>query len=334
MSSMKYVDVSITRQTSTTAQRGFGVALILGTSKVQAYKEYTDAATISTDYGSGSKEAKIATALFSGTPKVDKVVSLGILYNGATGNPADLTAALNTLVLTHNDWYYLITPEQGDDEINALGAWAQANDKLYFVETTNQTLIHSGMNTAVLVTDRAATEFQAAAWVGVGAPLEVGSFTWTFKQLPGMTPAAYDSAAVDAIHARNFNTFIKQSGVNITSNSKTAGGEWIDIIQSIHALESRISDAIFNLQVTMPKIPFTDAGIALVASQVTDVLQDAFNAGMIADEDGKPLYTVTVPSRASISAEDRAARNLPGIPFTATLSGAVEKVEISGVVTV
>jgi hypothetical protein len=55
---------------------------------------------------------------------------------------------------------------------------------------------------------------------------------------------------------------------------------------------------------------------------------------MIADEDGKPLYTVTVPSRASISAEDRAARNLPGIPFTATLSGAVEKVEISGVVTV
>jgi hypothetical protein len=328
------VTVNITRQTATSAQRGFGTALLLGTSKVLAYKEYTDAASIATDYGAGSKEAKIATALFSGTPKVDKVVSLGIVYNGQTGNPADMTAALNTLVLSHNDWYYLVTPEQGDDEIAALGAWATANDKLYFVETTNQTLVHTGMNTVVLVTDKAATEFQAAAWVGVGAPLEVGSFTWTFKTLSGMTPAAYDDSVVNAIHDRNFNTYIKQSGVNITSNSKTAGGEWVDIIQSIHALESEIADSVFQLQVSTPKIPFTDAGIALVASKITDVLQKYFNVGMIADEDGKPLYTVTVPSRSSIPAEDRAARNLPGIPFTAVLAGAIETVEISGVVTV
>lgn len=330
----RYVDVTITRQTTAVAQQGFGTALILGTSKAQAYKEYTTAAEIGTDFGAASDEAKIAEKLFGGTPKVEKVVVLGILYDGATGNPADMVAALNTLILTKNDWYYLISPEQGDDEITALSTWADANGKLYFVDTTNQNLVNTGLNTVVMVHNEAATTWPAAAWVGVGGPLDVGSFTWTFKTLPGINPTTYDETAVSAIHAKNFNTYIKQSGVNITSNGKTAGGEWIDVIQSQHYLTARISEAVFGLMARMSKIPFTDAGIGLVVAEIEAVLQQAFNQGIIADEDGKPLYSVSAPSRSEVPANDRANRHLPDINFTAVIAGAVEDVGVNGLLTI
>lgn len=330
----RYVDVTITRQTAAVAQAGFGTALILATSKVQAYKEYTTAAAIGVDLGAGSAEAKLAEKLFGGTPKVDKVAVLGIVYNGETDNPTELTAALNALILANNDWYYLLSPEKGDDEIVALSSWADANGKLYFADTINQSLAVTGMNTIIMVHNEAATTYPAAAWVGVGAPLAIGSFTWSFKTLPGINPSTYDETAVNAIHDKSFNTYIRQSGVNITSNGKTAGGEWIDIIQSQHYLEARISEAVFGLMARLPKIPFTDGGIALVVSEIEAVLQQAFNQGIIADEDGKPLYSVSAPSRSDIPTNDRANRRLPDIKFSAILAGAVEDVGVNGVLSI
>lgn len=331
----RYVDVVITRQTQAVAQAGFGMPLILGTSKAQPYTEYTTAAAVAADFGAESKEAKIAEKMFSGNPKIDKVAAFGIVYNGATGDGSALITALNTLVLSNNDWFYLYTPEQTADEITALSAWADANGKLYFVDTADQTLANTGLNTIVVVSPTAATEFPAAAWIGYGAPLEVGSFTWTFKTLPGVTPVTYNEGQVTAIHDKSMNTYIRQSGVNITSNGKTAGGEYIDIIQSQHYLTARITEAVFQVLASRKKVPMTDAGISLIVAAVEKVLQQAGNAGMIAEaEGGQYDYNVTAPARADIPDNDRANRRLPDIRFAAVMAGAIEDVGINGVISV
>jgi hypothetical protein len=91
-----------------------------------------------------------------------------------------------------------------------------------------------------------------------------------------------------------------------------------------------MTEAVFRLLATNPKIPYTDAGIAMVVAEVDKVLKQAFKQGIIADENGEPLYTITVPKRADIPANTKAQRILSDIEWTATIAGAVEKVEIKG----
>ena len=78
------------------------------------------------------------------------------------------------------------------------------------------------------------------------------------------------------------------------------------------------------------KIPYTDAGIAQVESQVRAQLDDGITAGGIAPEP----YTVTVPKAAAAAPADRAARILRNVKFSARLAGAIQKIVIQGVLTV
>lgn len=334
----RYVDSTITRQTSAVSQAGFGTVLILGLSKVQAYKEYdstTAVSGISTDFGAGSKEAKLVTALMGQNPRPTKVAVLGILFTEGSSPIGDLATALNTLILTNNDWYYLTSTGQADPTITALAAWAATQEKLYFASTSNKTLgtALNQLQTALLVHDNPQS-YPAEAWVGVAAPLQPGTFTFTFKNLSGIAPAAYNATDISAIHTANGNTYIKEGGVNITSNGKTTSGEWIDIIQSQHYLNARITENVFGLLVREKKVPFDVGGIAMTVAEVEKAIKGAPDGMIAKDENGKIIYTVTAPNIADISANDKAARRLPGVKWRVTLAGAVENVDIDGVLAI
>lgn len=333
--SNRYVDVTITRQTKTVSQKGFGMPLILSHEKAMPYKEYSGdsaLADISTDFGGTStKTYKLAAALLSGTPKVDKIAILGILWvESATVAP--LTDALNTLILDHNDFFYVTCTAQADATITALSTWIATQEKFYFASTLNKTLSATlnNLNAVILVHPTPAT-YPAEAWIGACAPLAVGSFTWTFKTLNGIVPSNYNTTDINTIEANKASTYIKEGGVNITSKGQTTNGEYIDIIQSQYYVKSRMVEAVFGLLARMPKVPFTDNGIALVVSEVEGVLKDSFNQGIIAaDAEGNPIFTVDAPTRSEVSASDRANRVLPNIAWSATIAGAVENADISG----
>ena len=133
------------------------------------------------------------------------------------------------------------------------------------------------------------------------------------------------------IHNANASTYIKEGGVDITSHGVVASGEYIDVIQSQYFLQSRMTENIFGLLVNTDKVPFTTKGIALVAAEVEKTLKQAYSQGIIAeDADGKPIYSVIVPSIDDISDTDKSNRRLPNVSWTCTIAGAVEDVDVNG----
>ena len=340
--SNRYVDVVITRQTQALSQMGFGLTLILSLDKALPYKEYsgdTALAEIGTEFGVESKTYKLASAIFGQTPKPSKVAVYGVgTYVDGVDPASELSAALNELVLTRNDWYYLTCTEQADAEITELSTWINTKEKLYFASTANETLAETlNSDRTVLLVHPNPETYPAEAWVGACAPLKIGSYTWTFKTLSGIAPAAYDTTTINDIEAANGSTYIAEGGVNITSKGVTTSGEYIDIIQSQDYLKARMTENVFGLLVRSPKVPFVDGGIALVVAEgektlSTEVVDERTGEGIIArDVDGNPMYTIDAPTRAEISVNDRAGRILPDLKWDATIAGAIENVRIRGV---
>ncbi len=81
----------------------------------------------------------------------------------------------------------------------------------------------------------------------------------------------------------------------------------------------------------LPKIPFTDAGIAIIEGEIRAQIADGQGDNFIALD---PEPTVTVPKAVDVSSIDRANRLLPDVEFTFRAAGAIHQVDINGVVTV
>ena len=98
------------------------------------------------------------------------------------------------------------------------------------------------------------------------------------------------------------------------------------------AIEADISSRVINLFVTADKIPMDDTGIGQVASCVVSSLQSFENTGAL---DASPKFSITVPSEADISGQNRADRILdPPIRAVARSSGAIHRANINVSVTV
>lgn len=174
------------------------------------------------------------------------------------------------------------------------------------------------------------------AWMAKVFNHDPGSETWAFKTLNGITASSLTSEQTRDLENENLNYYISCAGRNITRNGKMVGGEWIDVIRFRDWLKNQMQIQIYRLFIKNPKIPYTDAGIALIENQMEAVLKAGQTAGGIAeteyDEDENEIsgYTVTVPKAASLSSEQRARRVLPDCKFTARLSGAIHAVELRG----
>lgn len=331
--SNRYVTVTITRQTKAVSEKGFGTPLVLATSKDLPYKVYTDIEQVTADFATTTEEYKLLSRMFSQNPRPAEIAVFGVQYDEALGDPATLVTALNDLIKTRNDFYYLTSVIQGDDEITALAEWISTQDKIYAVSTSSDTLYTtlSGLydNVFVLVHDQP-RQYPAEGLVAQLAPLPIGSYTWTFKTIQGVSPAAFDDMKIDDIHNHNACTYIRESGVDITSHGVATSGEYIDVVQAIHFIKARMAESVFRLLATKKKVPYTDGGIAMVIAKMDEVLRQAFKQGIIADENGEPLYSITVPKRDDIPENTRAQRTLPDIEWSATIAGAIEKVDIRG----
>lgn len=334
---MRYVNVQITRETKPISEKGFGLPLVLATSKDLPYTMYTDISEVADDFAADSKEYKLLSRMFGQNPRPAEIAVYGVQYDGATDSPTELTTALNDLIKTHNDFYYLVSPEQGDDEITALAEWTNTQDKLYGATTSNKDLAAALKgrydNTFLVIHDKP-DSYVAEGLIATCAPRVIGSYTWTFKTVQGVPAVSFDNTTINEIHANNASTYINEAGVLMNSHGVVTSGEYIDVIQSTHFLKARLAEYVFRLLALKDKVPYTDAGIALVVAEVDKVLKQAFKQGIIADDNGEPLYTITVPKREDIPANTRAQRILPDVKWTAVIAGAVEKVEIRGTLTI
>lgn len=334
MSNFRDVEVVITRETSAVTQAGFGKPLILSGEQDHPYTSYTDLSSVAEDFAETTETYKIANRIFGQTPRPQEIAILGVEYDSEADDPSTLISALNENA--SEDFYFVLSTEQGEDEIKAISTWVDAQERIYFASSDNPTIL------AQLESDRTALllhsdprSYPAEGWVGRCAPETPGSITWKFKTINGILDPGYSTTQVNNIEDDGGNTYIRQGGILHTTPGQVTSGEWIDVIRSQDFVTARIREEVFRVLVNAPKVPYTNGGIAMITSAVESVLQTAYNNGMIADdEDGVPLYTVSAPKRHEVPANDRANRFLPDVKFVFELSGAVHKTRITGVIRV
>lgn len=316
---------------------GFGIPLLLVENAAKAV-EYTVINSL----------ADVVTAGFAAETDIYKAAQLLFMQNNApkqiavcavTGTAA---VAMTDVILVNRDWRHLIVINEGEDPTNyndLIAAVEPLTGKMLFIglpvdDSTSITV--NGLRRAVLFfyTPTADHPVPVAALVGEVAGRTAGSFTYKNLILTGIPELELTDVQIDNIHKKGGITFIAKAGDNVTSEGTVAGGEYIDIIDTEDYVVQQLAYKTQKLLNTASKIPFDNNGIAMLESVAVDVLQGAFNNGMIAtNADGTPAYKVQYAMNEDCDEKDRAERRYLGGSFSFRLAGAIHYAEIIGTIT-
>jgi hypothetical protein len=276
------------------------------------------------------------------------------LTQGATlmtiGDPAgtieDADDALNAIVLADNDWYAIAFVDRTQAQVELVAAWVESNTKLFITASADADIVDTTdaadsttiaavvkaaayVRTAVMYHALAASAYPDAAWLGRCLPLDAGSITWMYKTLTGITADSLTTTQRTNALAKYCNIYETVAGVSITQEGKTGGNEYIDITRGIDWLRSEMQADIYQLLVTVDKVPYIDKGISSIESKVRAALEAGIDRKFIAS-----ITLISTPAAADVSDANKAARLLQDVEFAALLAGAIHAIEVQGVVTV
>lgn len=317
---------------------GFGVPLILIENADEEIK-YTEVTNIDEAVKAGitdGSDAYKAIQLLFSQAHAPRRIAVCAVENAAA-------AALGDAVLAGKGWRQLIVVNAGDTASTpaAISTVVEAMDgKIYFAGLDlddGTTITTSGLRRTVLFYCDATEDVPVpvAALVGETAGRNAGSFTYKNLVLSGVAAQDLTEAQIDDIHEKGGITFVQKAGDNVTSEGKVAGGEYIDVIDSEDYIISQLAYKTQKVLNNAAKVPYDNNGIAMLESVAVDVLQTAYNNGMIVtNTDGTPGYSVSYALREDTADTDRANRQYLGGSFAFALTGAVHEVEITGSITV
>jgi hypothetical protein len=279
-----------------------------------------------------------------------EVTDVSLLKNTQTHvEPATTFATdLANISNENNSWYALITLYNSEPCVKAAAAYIEAVKKMYFpsiCDSEAATLASAGTGNSdcaddlkVLGYKRTAVVYHpspaamlGAAWLGTRLPYTPGSETWKFASPSGVSAYTLTSTHKTNLRAKNVNTIESLGGTNRMWEGKTASGQFIDVTRGLDWLEDDMQVAVYNALAGALKVPYTDAGIALIQNAVVGSLQRAVQNGLLAAD---PEPVVTVPKASAVATADKTIRTLPDVKFSGTLAGAVHKVVVTGVVSV
>lgn len=301
-------------------------------------KNYTAVAT-----GAGGSHVVTVTATAAGDWFSLEVADPTALSVEQTHADPGVATDLAAIALADNDWYCLQTNYNSPAYVHAAEAWVETQAKIYVYDVNETEAITTVVGNAdtldALHTSAYArssgwyhpspANMLAAALMGRLLSLDPGAETWNLKTLAGVDPVALTATHEVNLRARNANSYRTIAGLNVTFDGKVGSGEFIDVERGLDWLTDDMTKAVFGAMAGANKVPYTNAGIALVEAQIRGSLKRAVARGVLADY---PKPAVTVPDVADVSTVDKAARLLPDVKFSATLAGAIHKVEINGTV--
>ena len=285
--------------------------------------------------GTLSLTADVAGVLF--TLEVDRVLLTQDDETAEAGIVADYLA-----IQADNDDFYAVLPtSHATLEIEALAVTIEAQAKIMLATTADDDVLTgvglmaslktSGFVRTITMYHPKPHQYGGAGWAGQLLPLDPGSATWKFKTIAGLDVVKLTATEQDNVTDENGNIYVSVAGISITCNGVSASGEFIDITRGIDEFAQRLQERIFAQLANLPKVPFTNQGIAIIENEIRGQQQDAIDSGVFAAD---PAPTVTVPDALDVSSTNKAARLLPDVSFTATLAGAIHAVEIAGTVSV
>lgn len=252
-----------------------------------------------------------------------------------------LTNDLAAVEEENSEWYGLVITSRDEVEVIEAATWVESRVKIFGTSSSDATILDAMSDsdiaaqlydgnykrTFLLYHNLADTAYPEAAWFGRQLPTPPGSSTWSYKTLEGIAVVKLSATQRLNVFNKNANTYERRAGASITREGKMSGNEWIDVIRGIDWLEARMTERVFSRLINLPKIPYTDAGVAIIEAEVRAQLDQSIAQGVIAVD---PAYVVTSPRVRDVSPNDKANRVLPDINFTATLAGAIHTISIRG----
>lgn len=311
---------------------GFGIPLIYGSkAKGHEFKTYDELDEIKKDFAESTPEYAAAKAIFEQGDKRPEKIAIACRDSVKSGLPTDF---LRTLL--DKDWYFLLCTSVVKEEVLKISEMIElTGSKMFFTRTDKvedaQAIKGAGKERTVVFYHKEISKYPEAALLGAVAAAPVGSVTWKFKAIKGLSTMELSLHELAAIHEAGAITYVQKAGRGGTSEGITSTGVYIDIIHAKDYVKFNLEVQLQQLLNDTPKIPYTDAGIALIEAQCTSVLKEAFNRGILAaDEKGQPLYSVHFKKRSQISEDIRAKREYNEGSFEFELAGAVHGVKIKG----
>lgn len=274
-----------------------------------------------------------------------EVVNVNDLAIAQTHVDPGVAADLDAIKLQNNTWYALHTFYNSNAYVLAAAAWVEANKKIYVVDVNETDSITQADGASDTLDDLQTLSYArtmgayhpdpsamfSAAWMGRCLPLEPGSETWSIKRLAGVAAVSLSATHRANLVARNANSYETVAAIDVTFNGTTADGDFMDVQRGLDWLEDDIAKSVFEALAGANKIPFEDDGVAVIEGEIRGSLRRAVTRKILA---ASPAPNVTVPLVADVSSSDKALRRLPDVKFSGTLSGAIHKVIINGVVSV
>lgn len=329
---MRITDVDVT--ISLAGQSGqagawYPLIYVAGTEETATYKEYSSLAEVVVDFAETTDAYKAASLIFmQGDEYIPNKIAI------CKGGETVMTGLADYM---DKDWRQLIVvgAEYNADVATAI----EATEKMYFthfktIEAAKTAKITDYDRTKGFVYTHNDISNPEAAIIGRMAGLAAGEGTYHAKVVKGVTPDNFTQTELDEIHAAGCNAYVTKNGRTATSNGIVGSGEWTDVIDSKDYVVQNIRYDVQEVFLNNEKVSYDYRGIAKLENAVRNVLQKAFNNGIIAaDDNGQPLFKVNTVPRSETTAEDRATRTYNYLTFEFELAGAIHKAKITGVVT-
>jgi len=327
--------VNISKLTRAITQRGFGLPLILGTSKDMPYTLFDGISGVAEVFGISSKEYRIAQRVFGQNPAPPQVAIFSILPEPDDDLALLLLEAVNEVVEINNDWYYLLCTENADQVVKALGGWTETQIKTYWATTQNLTLVNGlEYENTIVMYHEDPNAYVAEGLVSTAATNDPGSLTFKFKGVQGVSCSEIRATDLAELHKNNGFSYIRKMGVLQTTEGTVTTGEYIDIVMAAHWVKSRMEEEAAFLAVNNKKIPYDARGIAMLISVVEKVIKRAGMQGIVrVDDDFNYVYSINALRREEVSKNDIANRVYNGVKWTVELAGAIHTGTINGIFT-
>lgn len=291
---------------------------------------------------------------------VKKVGDIPLVVKGANTTVTEaatdlgtLDQQLNEIQGTDNTWYGFAVVGIKDSEQDVVAGWAEAAEPYVQFWTTSNTpaiwqqasgdvldqLRNKSYERTVFTPSKNVGEYPhiaAMARFFVGEP---GSIIAGLKTLTGVSFSAFTPDESKTILAKNGNTYERYAAnVFLFNPGKSVSGKWVDEVRDRDWLVNYIQTSMASALMRAPKIPYTNPGITSLVNVLNGCLVYAQQKGVVAPDqldalgNTVPGFVIDAPNALDVPFDVKASRVLT-LKFTALLAGAIQKVEINGVLT-
>jgi hypothetical protein len=273
------------------------------------------------------------------------------------GIATDLAAIFNSNKL---GWYSVSLDSNSAAEVKAAAAWVEATGqggkvgffntsdwsntnsasttdlmsslqtsgytKSHVVQNNQQLLSYAGCGNAAWCLVQSPGSYAIAQGANIlGVPIDTDI---TLPESAALVVNAY-TASTPTLEGKSGNFFKLTANVRASFWGVTPSGRYMDLPIFIDWLYLNMQADVFGYLASVPKVPLTQFGIASVQGVIDNRLRTASNPPYNGIDPTQPII-VNVPALASIPTASIVARNLVGVTWSATYTGAIESVSLQG----